>query len=60
LCNGLKEIENDGYIYVFFSCLGYCYNTEKETDYSSTRVIQSYGDKSYALAPQTVDPNYLI
>ena len=60
LCNDLKEIENDGYIYVFFSCLGYCYNTEKETDYSSTRVIQSYGDKSYALAPQTVDPNYLI
>lgn len=60
LCNELKEIENDGYIYVFFSCLGYCYSTEKETDYSSTRVIQSYGDKSYALAPQTVDPNYLI
>lgn len=53
------NIENDGYIYVFQSCLDFCYQTNKEGTVS-TEEIQSYNNISYALSPKTVDPNGLI
>ena len=59
-------IENDGYIYVFYSDLSFCYkSTDNDPDNDGhviviTEEVQFYGDKSYALAPTSVDPNKLI
>lgn len=61
LLKELKEIENDGYIYVFMTDLDFCYQTTSdEVSLTATEEAQMYDDKSYALAPISVDPNYLI
>lgn len=62
LNSDLMEVENDGYIYVFVSQLSFCYANDKDTNstFKATQSPQSYGNKSYALAPSTVDPNSLI
>lgn len=61
LLKELKEIENDGYIYVFMTDLDFCYQTTSdEVSLTATEEAQMYDDKSYALAPISVDPNHLI
>lgn len=57
-----KIIENDGYIYVFFSQLDFCYtsNDKDKTYYEATEEAQYYGNKSYALAPNQIDPTAFI
>lgn len=60
-----EEIPNDGYIYVPYSQLGFCYKTTS-TDINAQKVLVAteevcyYDEKSYAIAPQTVDPTALI
>ena len=57
--NTVEQIDNDGYIYVPYSCLDFCYKTTK-TGLTATEEVQYYDEKSYAIAPNTIDPNYLI
>lgn len=51
------NIENDGYIYVPYSCLNFCYITE--SSFESTEVPYEYNG-NYALSPTTIDPSSLI
>lgn len=54
-------IENDGYIYVPYSCLGFCYIKEDPDNPAATEIAAIWKDKnSYFLAPQTIDPTALI
>ena len=61
------NIPNDGYIYVPYSCLGFCYGSEDEPDFegilsydrAATETAISVNDK-LILAPQSVDPRTLI
>ena len=61
------NIPNDGYIYVPYSCLGFCYGSEEEPDFegtldydrAATETAISINDK-LILAPQSVDPRTLI
>lgn len=55
----IESIPNDGYIYVFYSDLDFCFQTTK-TELTATEEVQFYDQYSYALAPKTVDPNSLI
>lgn len=57
--NFIESIDNDGYIYIFFSDLDFCFQTTKE-GLTATEEVQFYGDHSYALAPKSIDPNALI
>lgn len=55
------KIDNDGYIYVFYTDLNFCFQTtDQEHGLVATEEVQSYGDHSYAIAPKTVDPSALI
>ena len=60
------DIENDGYIYVPYSQMQFCYKTTStDTAFAATEEVQYYQDSngkalSYAIAPTTVDPNALI
>ncbi len=66
--NFISNIENDGYIYVPYSCLDFCYiNTEagaaniQRFDRAATEMAQTYPNREeLALAPPSVDPRYLI
>lgn len=71
-CNALTKeyhtnIPNDGYIYVPYSCLGFCYGTEEEPDFTeklkydraATETAIAVGGK-LILAPQSVDPRTII
>lgn len=66
LIGAAAAVETDGYIYVPYSCLDFCYvTTTKEGDIAlaATEEVQTYtfkGKTSYAVAPNTVDPNALI
>lgn len=51
------NIENDGYIYVPYSCLSFCYVSESE--FEATETPYEYKG-NYALAPTTIDPSALI
>ena len=61
------NIANDGYIYVPYSCLSFCYGSEEEPDFTgtlsydraATETAISINDK-LILAPQSVDPRTLI
>jgi len=55
--------ENDGYIYIPYSCLDFCYTptfTPAPFDIAATEEPYSSDSNSYALAPPSVNPNYLI
>lgn len=61
----MTNIPNDGYIYVPYSQLQFCYKTtstdiDEAKVYAATEEVQYYDDKSYAIAPLTVDPTALI
>ena len=57
--NAQIDIPNDGYIYVPYSQLNFCYI---DTDYQSLAATQEPAvfNKSYALAPASIDPTALI
>lgn len=62
LLSAAQPIENDGYIYVPYSCLGFCY-TPEENGYVATETAKSgtlNNITSYYLAPQSIDPTSLI
>lgn len=55
--------ENDGYIYIPYSCLDFCYcstNTDADYDIAATEEPYKFEDDSLALAPFSVNPNTLI
>ena len=61
----MTNIPNDGYIYIPYSQLQFCYKTtstdvDEAKVYAATEEVQYYDDKSYAIAPLTVDPTALI
>ena len=63
--NKSDNIPNDGYIYVPYSCLDFCYvnNTEDGNGFAATEEAQIEtinGIKSYCLAPDSIDPTHLI
>lgn len=63
LLSAAEPIENDGYIYVPYSCLGFCYTPEEEGGYAATETAKSgtlNNVTSYYLAPQSIDPTSLI
>lgn len=55
---------NDGYIYIPYSTLDFCYYTTKDPDtpydIAATEEPYVFSDSTYALSPSSVDPNYLI
>lgn len=57
-----ENVKTNGYIYVPYSCLGFCYITEKDgaaaTETAQFGTIN--GVNSYYLAPQSIDPTSLI
>lgn len=62
-----SNIDNDGYIYVPYSCLGFCYGSKEEPDFSENihydRAATETAidiDGQMILAPQSVDPRTLI
>lgn len=58
-----EEVENDGYIYVFYSDLDYCYQTTVDETKINLVVTEEpffYANGSYAIAPKSVDPSKLI
>lgn len=58
----ITDIDNDGYIYVPYSCLNFCYIKDKggfsATETAATRTIN--GITSYCLTPSSIDPTFLI
>lgn len=58
------NIPNDGYIYVPYSQLQFCYKTSSEKNIAATEEVCSFKEGgenlSYAIAPKTVDPTALI
>ena len=61
------NIQNDGYIYVPYSCLGFCYGTEEEPDFTDKLKYDRAAtetaiavDGKLILAPQSVDPRTII
>ena len=61
-----ETIEHDGYIYIPYSQMQFCYQSiPGGTTLTATEEVQYYTDSdgkqlSYAIAPTTVDPNALI
>ena len=62
-----QVVPNDGYIYIPYSQLEFCYKTtslENNAVLTATEEVCYYkdenGNKSYAIAPNTVDPTALI
>lgn len=62
LSQPVTEIDTDGYIYVPYSCLNFCYIKNEDefvaTEVAATQIINDI--KSYCLAPPSIDPTYLI
>ena len=59
----IKNVENDGYIYVPYSCLDFCYINTGDSNYTATQEAATgeiNGVKSYYLAPSSIDPTSLI
>lgn len=59
----IKNVENDGYIYVPYSCLDFCYINTGDSSYAATQeaaIGEINGVKSYYLAPSSIDPTSLI
>jgi hypothetical protein len=60
----VENIENDGYIYIPYSCLDFCYiTTSSGSSLAATEEAAYYnanGISSYAIAPSSVDPTALI
>lgn len=59
----IKNVENDGYIYVPYSCLDFCYINTGDSSYTATQEAATgeiNGIKSYYLAPSSIDPTSLI
>lgn len=65
----VQNIPNDGYVYIPYSCLNFCYGGTEEPDYNqpitydraATEVAQNYpGQDSLAIAPTSVDPRTII
>lgn len=59
----VKNVENDGYIYVPYSCLDFCYINIGDSSYTATQEAATgeiNGIKSYYLAPSSIDPTSLI
>lgn len=66
----IENIPNDGYIYVPYSCLDFCYGGEEPDDdkpipydRAATEVAQKYPDNninSLAISPASVDPRTII
>ena len=61
------DIPNDGYIYVPYSCLGFCYGKEEEPDFTEKLKYDRAATETaieiegkIALAPQSVDPRTII
>lgn len=61
------DVENDGYIYIPYSCLDFTYISTSDSDYGATEEAWSGSitvDKqtytSYGLVPTTIDPSSLI
>lgn len=58
-----RNVENDGYIYVPYSCLDFCYINSGDSGYAATQeaaIGEINGVKSYYLAPSSIDPTSLI
>lgn len=60
-----ENIPNDGYIYVPYSCLDFCYisNNKDGEGFAATEepvIGEIKGVKSYYLTPKSIDPTYLI
>ena len=60
MSNTITNIPNDGYIYVPYSQLEFCYQNTSDENYTATEEVCYYDNKSYAIAPNTVDPTALI
>lgn len=65
--NYIKDIPNDGYVYIPYSCLSFCYsNEDSSTDKEGYKATETAQDgvinnvKSYYLAPSSIDPTSLI
>jgi hypothetical protein len=63
----VTDIPNDGYIYVPYSCLNFCYGTDEPSnekikyDRAATETALNYpGTEKLAIAPPSVDPRTLI
>lgn len=59
----IENIENDGYIYVPYSCLDFCYVNTSDNNYAATQkaeVGEINNIKSYYLSPSSIDPTFLI
>lgn len=65
----IKNIDNDGYIYVPYSCLSFCYGADKTPeDYKDEPIsydraateIALTDDNNLVIAPQSVDPRTII
>jgi len=62
-----ENIDNDGYIYVPYSCLGFCYGSQDEPDFDGLLKYDRAAtetaieiDGKIVLAPQSVDPRTII
>lgn len=64
LKNKIESIENDGYIYIPYSELDFCYRSISEQGLEATEEPCYYtkydGSKSYAIAPHSTNPKELI
>lgn len=63
LLDNLIDVPNDGYIYVPYSQLGFCYVNANDSTYAATQIPQQITVNdltSYALSPQSIDPTTLI
>lgn len=62
LLGDLTEIENDGYIYIPYSCLNFCYIKQEENTPAATEIPATWptNGTTYCLAPSTIDPTHLI
>jgi hypothetical protein len=65
--NFIDNIVNDGYIYVPYSCLNFCYGADEPSDEkirydrAATETALNYPDtESLAIAPASVDPRIII
>lgn len=61
----IDDIENDGYIYVPYTCLNFCYGSEHGPDEQlkydrAATEIALKEDNRFVISPQSVDPKTLI
>lgn len=54
------DVPNDGYIYIPYSELNFCYIKTKYLATEEPLITEINGIKSYALAPNSIDPSSLI